>query len=183
MIGMDFNFRSLRKIFQTKAAFKEIAIKHLSLLVLSCFIAGCSGNGLVKDLYSKGVKPSSTSRIVFIGSEADYGSNIQVTITDRHVIDAVWDSILNSKNYGKYSACGYRTVEFYCPDDSVNQKAVLKVMCGGMDSYGSPACLVGKEPSSFDRSKGGRDGLYQCKGLDELILKYLKAEYEMQNKI
>ncbi len=161
--------------------FKGIAMKRSSLLLLLLFVLGCSPNGLVEDLYTRGATPSSTDELVFIGSEADVGPDIRVVITDRNVIDEVWHSILNSRNYGRYSACGYRTIEFYSIQDSNTPLATLRVYCGGIEQD-DPARVEGAGPFPWDSSKGGRDGLYKCKGLDELVLKYLREEYEERNK-
>ena len=162
--------------------FRYSRILFLIAVVLFLFVSDCFPNGLVEDLYTRGVKPSSTDKLVFIGSEADFGPDIRVAITDRKVIDAVWDSILNSKNYGRYSACGNRTIEFYSVHDGcLNPRATLKVMCGGLE-HGSPVHLDGKATFPWDASKGGRDGLYQCRGLDDLVLKYLKEEYEERSR-
>ena len=151
------------------------------ILVLLLFVLGCSPNGFVEDLYTRGAKPSSTDKLVFTGSEADFGPDIRVAITDRKVINTVWDSILNSKNYGRYSACGNRTIEFYSVYDCLNPLVTLKVMCGGL-KHGSPVYIDGKATFPWDASKDGRDGLYQCRGLDGLVLKYLKEEYEERSR-
>lgn len=170
-------------------------MKNLILLVLFPIISGCStsglvedsytssssANGLIEDLYTRGAKPSSTDHLVFIGSEADFGWDTQVVITDRKVIDEVWHSILNSKPYARFSACGVRTIEFYSIQDSNTPLATLMVHCGGIDS-GDAVHIEGAGPFPWDSSKGGRVGLYKCEGLEELVMKYLKEEYERRHK-
>ena len=150
-------------------------------LVEDSYTSSSSINGLVKNLHVRGVKPSSTAKLIFSGSEADVGPDIRVVITDRNVIDEVWHSILNSKPYARFSACGYRTIEFYSIQNSNTPLATLKVYCGGIEQ-GDAAHVEGAGPFPWDSSKGGRVGLYECKGLDELVLKYLREEYEERNK-
>ncbi len=156
-------------------------MKRSSLLVSLLFVLGCSANGLIEDLYTRGATPSSTDELVFIGSEADVGPDIRVVITDSNVIDEVWHSILNSKPYARFSACGYRTIEFYSIQDSNTSLATLRVYCGGID-HGDAAHVEGAGPFPWDSSKGGRGGLYECEGLDELVMKYLREEYDERNK-
>jgi len=156
-------------------------MKKFVLLVSLLFVLGCSTNGLIEDLYTRGAKPSSTDHLVFIGSEADFGWDTQVVITDRKVIDEVWHSILNSKPYARFSACGVRTIEFYSIQDSNTPLATLRVYSGGID-HGDPACVEGAGPFPWDSSKGDRVGLYECEGLEELVMKYLKEEYERRHK-
>ena len=170
-------------------------MKNLILLVLFSFVSGCytngvledshtsdrSANALVKELYARGANPSSTSKLVFKGSEADVGPDIQVVVTDRHVIDAVWDSISNSTDDGRFSACGWRTIEFHSAHDSNTPLASLRVYCGGID-HGDAAYVEGTRPFQWDNAKGGRFGLYACKGLHEIVMKHLKEEYERRQE-
>lgn len=175
--------------------FKGIAMKNLILLVLFAIISGCSTrglvedsytsssstSGLVKDLYARGAMPSSTAKLVVTGSEADVGSDIQVVITDKDVIRRVWHSILNSKPYARFPACGVQKIEFYSKLDSSTPLATLTVHCGGIDS-GDAVHVEGVGPFPWDSSKGGRVGLYKCEGLHLLVLKYLREEYEERNE-
>lgn len=170
-------------------------MKNLILLILFSIISGCSAggfvedpytsdssvNGLVKNLYARGAKPSSTAKLVFSGSDGDYGADIRIIITDREVIDKVWHSISNSKPYARFSFCGYQKIEFYSAQDSNTPLATLTVKCGGVD-HGDAAYVEGTGPFTWDSSKGGRVGVYECEGLNELILKYLKEEYERRQR-
>jgi len=156
-------------------------VKYLILAALLLVISGCSSKGLVDDLYARGAKPSATAKLVFRGSDADFGWDTEVVITDRNVIDEVWHSILNSRPYARFSACGWRTIEFYSTSDSSTPLATLRVYCGDIDR-GDAAHVEGTGPFPWDSSRGGRVGLYECKGLDELVLKYLREEYEERNK-
>jgi len=156
-------------------------MKKFVLLVSLLFVLGCSTNGLIEDLYTRGAKPSSTAKLIFSGSDADYGQDTRVVITDRDVIDNVWHSILNSRPYGRFSACGYQTIEFYSTQDSNTPLETLRVHCGSIDS-GDAVHIEGAGPFPWDSSKGGRVGLYKCEGLHLLVLKYLKEEYERRHK-
>ncbi len=170
-------------------------MKNLILLVLFSFICGCSTNGVVKDshtsdrsanalvkeLYARGAKPSSTSKLVFRGSEADFGYDTVVTVTDMSVIHTVWRSILRAEPYGRFSACGQRTIEFYSAQDSNVPVATLMVECG--DCFGCDTLYVkGTGPFPWDSAKGGRVGLYRSKGLHELVMEYIGEEYERRQR-
>lgn len=156
-------------------------MKNFVLLVSLLFVSSYSANGLIEDLYTRGATPSSTDYLVFIGSEADVGPDIRTVITDSNVIDDVWHSILNSKPYARFSACGYQTIEFYSTQDSNTPLKTLRVHCGSIDS-GDAVHIEGAGPFPWDSSKGGRVGLYKCEGLHLLVLKYLREEYEERNK-
>jgi len=158
------------------------ALKTASIISLVfCCISGCSTpsnrpidrNHLVEALYSKGARPSTTEKLVLRGSEGGFGSDVNVVITDPGVISRVWTCILNSKNYGVFSACGYRKIEFYSAGDSDTPLATLILHCG----TGDAAYLEGQDSFVWDTTKGGRDGLYQCRGLNELVEPYLCEEY------
>lgn len=151
------------------------------LLVILGSGGGCStqsnrqinDNRLVEGLYSKGSRPSTIEKLVFRGSEGGFGGDVNVAMTDPKVINGIWRCILNSENYGVYSACGYRKIEFYVSGDSDTSVATLILLCGTDDA----AYLEGQEPFVWDATKGGRDGLYQCHGLNELVEPYLRDEY------
>jgi len=145
------------------------------------YLSNSSVNALVKNLYARGAKPYSTAKLVFSGSEGDYGADTRVVITDRQVIDKVWRSILNSKPYARFSACGYQKIEFYSTRCSNTPLATLTVMCGDV-YHGDAAYVEGTGPFPWDSSKEGRVGVYECEGLNELVLKYLKEEYERGQK-
>jgi hypothetical protein len=142
-----------------------------------------SGNRLVEALYVKGAKPSTTAKIVLRGSDSGFGSDINVAITDPHVINRVWKTILNSKNYGVFSACGYRKIEFHSAIDSATPLATLTLLCENGAAY-----LEQQQPFDWDATfvwdaaKGGRDGLYQCHGLNELAEPYLREEYNRRRE-
>jgi hypothetical protein len=130
-------------------------------------------NRLVEGLYSKGSRPSTTKQVIFRGNEGGFGGDVNVAMADPKVISGVWKCILNSENYGVYSACGYRKIEFYISVDSDIPVGTLILLCGTDDA----AYLEGQEPFVWDATKGGRDGLYQCHGLNELVEPYLRDEY------
>jgi hypothetical protein len=136
------------------------------------------GNRLVEALYAKGAKPSTTGKIILQGSDSGFGSDIKVAITDANVINGVWKAILNSQNYGVYSACGYRRIEFHSSIDSARPLATLTVLCENVAAY-----LEEQQPFDWDAAKGGRDGLYQCHGLNELIEPYLREEYNRRRQV
>lgn len=143
-----------------------------------------SGNRLVEALYSKGACPSATEKLVLRGSEGGFGSDVVVAVTDPAVINRAWQCILNSQNYGVSSACGYRKVEFHPAIDSTTPLATLTLFCG----VGDPAYLEQQQPFDWDATfvwdaaKGGRDGLYQCHGLNELAEPYLRQEYNRRRE-
>ena len=93
------------------------------------------GNRLVGALYAKGAKPSTTGKIILQGADSGFGSDIKVAITDPEVINRVWTAILNSQNYGVYSACGYRKIEFHSSIDSDTPLATLTVLCENGAAY------------------------------------------------
>jgi hypothetical protein len=136
------------------------------------------GNRLVEALYAKGAKPSTTGKIILQGSDSGFGSDIKVAITDPSVINHVWKTILNSQNYGVYSACGYRKIEFHSSIDSDTPVATVTLLCENAAAY-----LEEEQPFHWDAAKGGRDGLYQCHGLNELIEPYLREEYSRRRQV
>jgi len=137
----------------------------------------CS-NRLVHALYSKGANPAATEKIIVRGNEGGFGSDISVAITDPNVINRVWTAIINSQNYGVFSACGFRRIEFHSAEHPDTPLATLKLLCGP----GDPVYLKEQEPLAWVASKGGRDGLYQCLGLNGLIEPYLREEYNRRQK-
>jgi len=156
-------------------------VKNLVLLVFVSLISGCSTNELNKELNSRGAGPSTIRKLIFQGSEGDYGSNVSVAVTDKDVIRNIWRSIKRAKPYGRYSFCGAQKIKFYSRKESTTPLAVLNLYCGDIESWDSTH-LEGIEPGRFDNSRGGRAGLYQCEGLHELVMEYLKEEYERRQR-
>lgn len=135
----------------------------------------CSQNALTKQFCSKGAQPSSIAKLIFIGSEADVGRDIRVTVTDRQVFQTVWDSISNATEYGSFYACGWRTIEFYSEQNSGAPLATLLVFCGSNDN--GNVYIEGMDPW-----KSGRGWLYVCKGLHGVVMKHLQEEYDRRHK-
>jgi len=144
-------------------------------------ISGCSTNQLVKELNSRGARPSTIRKLIFQGSEGDYGYNASVAVTDKDVIRKIWRSIKRARLYGRYSFCGVQKIKFYSRTDSTTPLAVLKLYCGNIERWDSTH-LEGIEPGPFDNSRGGRPGFYQCEGLHEIVMEYLKEEYERRQR-
>ncbi|MBN2137118.1 MAG: hypothetical protein JW720_04880 [Sedimentisphaerales bacterium] len=151
--------------------------RTLILLWCTLLATGCSSNKLVRELRARGMKPSTIRKLVLQASEGDYGSDVSVAVTDREVIRRVWRSIERAEPYGRYSFCGVPKVKFYSQEYSDEPPAVLNLYCGSIE-HRSSIHLEGMEPGPLDNSRGGRAGLYQCQRLHELVMIYLKEEYE-----
>ncbi|MCD4699671.1 MAG: hypothetical protein K8R91_03750 [Phycisphaerae bacterium] len=141
------------------------------LIIAALLLSGCAQNGLVTDLAERGVEPSTTTMLRFVGSEADVGSNVKVVITDKEIIDKVWRSIKESTPTERWYASGYRKMEFYITDDSKEPTAVVFINA-------SDACHIeGAARYRYDSEVGKMVGMYKCQDLNEFVMKYLKNEY------
>lgn len=103
------------------------------------------------------------------------GWDTKVVVTDKRVIKAVWNSILNATEYGALSACGWRTIEFYSKQNSNTPMARLRVYCGGYDK--GNVYIEGMDPW-----ESGKGWLYICDGLHGIVMKHLQEEYDRRQK-
>ena len=146
-------------------------MRRILAVVVLLLLGGCAGNGLVRDLGAQGVEPRSTVRLVFAGSEADFGSDVRVNVVDRQVISEVWHSIQKAKPTGLWCACGYRKVEFHTSPKSLKPAATLMV-----NATGASHVLESKR-YRYDRTQMKMVGMFECSGLHDLIMNALKKEY------
>lgn len=155
------------------------------ITVLSAlFFAGCSSvqscdteNELLCDLYQTGVTEAKTRRMVFEGSDSNFGP-IRVEV-DNDTINEVWSMLHGSEPGGRFAACGWVTIEFYNSRYSVKPNARLEIFCGGNDSG-----MHVKETNRaiYDKKAMSYVGLYKCAGLEEYVLKILEKEYKKHNQ-
>jgi hypothetical protein len=154
--------------------------KLLIILLMTMAIAGCSSitpcntdNELVCDLHEKGIDQGNTRRLVFEGSESNFG-RIRVEINDAETIDEVWSMINNCSSGGRHYACGWVKIEFYNSEYRSKPNAKMELICGGDD-----AGVVVEEAKRtiYDKKKMSFVGLYHCAGLEQYVLKSLEKEY------
>ncbi len=155
-------------------------MKKTSLIVLLLIglLSGCAREyGMVNDLRQSGVQRSNTTKLLFQGSEADFGPETMVMVSDKRILDYVWSIIEQSKPWGVYSACGSRTIGFFTEENQTIPVAKICVMCSGawVDGFDSP------ERMEWNQQFNGRKGLFVCPGLDEYIMDFLKEEYERKH--
>ena len=105
-----------------------------------------------------------TQRIVLTGSEADYGASLKVNITEKFLIQDIWDRIYQSRPYDVWYASGYRQLDFYTRDQLTRPSLTLMVNA-------SDACHI----------KGSSER-FRCPGMDTVLMKLLKQEHERRVK-
>jgi len=123
-----------------------------------------SSSLLFRDLAARGVTPETTAKLVFVGSEADFGPDVDAVVEDREAITKAWESIARSKPYGVWYASGYRRAEFFVGGEG-KPAAVLLINA-------SDACHL------KDLKAVGPIKRYRCEGLHETAIKLLEKEYE-----
>jgi hypothetical protein len=144
---------------------------RVATLGILFLIAGCSATSpvvshqppLVQRLAGFGLSDSSTRKIVLVGSEGGYGGDVQVTISEEFLIQEVWDSIYQSRPYGKWCACGFRRLQFYSEVESEVPAVELLV-------------------NATDRCHfaGAFDEGFRCPGINKILEPLLKREYEQR---
>ena len=135
-------------------------------LATAIWVAGCSGPSLVGQMKARGVSDLETGKVVIRGSEADFGSETEVTATADFIIQKVWDSVYASRPYHTWAASGYREIEFYRrPDDP---QPVLTLLVNATDE-------------THIRGRTAQDG-FRCPGLHEYLMMLLEKEYQKTTK-
>lgn len=161
-------------------------IIRTTVVIIAVLLSGCMQstscnweNDLILDLCQKQVTSDNTKRLIFEGSEANYGC-IRVKITDRKVIKDVWRMINNSGSGGRYYACGGVRVEFYCSANGAKPNAAMSLNCGGDDALAYVE--DGITANFYDEKKKVFTDMYQCPGLHQYVLKFLEQEYNKQQE-
>ena len=136
---------------------------------LMLMTAGCSSlrpalvpkPPLVQRLSARGVSDANTRKIVVVGSEGGYGGDLQVTITEDFIIQEIWDAIYQSRPYKTWAASGFRRLRFYTDEEATDFSAELLV-------------------NVTDRShfEGAFDDAFRCPGINKILERSLRLEYE-----
>jgi hypothetical protein len=155
-----------------------LVLSSVAVIGMGCSNGSSCGtdNELVYDLYGKMATHSDTIKLVFEGSESNYGP-IRVEIEDPQVINKVWEMIENSKPGGRQYACGWVTIEFYYSGAREMPNAKLRVLCGGDDAS---VYVEGCQRSVFSEQKGWHLVSYQCPGLGEYVMTFIEEEFNKQ---
>ncbi len=127
-------------------------------------LSGCAPPSLVDRMKSLGVTHLNTSKIVLHGSEADVGSDVQVDVVEHSLIQAIWDSIYQSRPTQIWYASGYRRADFYSDTDLNHPACTLWINA-------SDACHINKQPDRF-----------RCPNLNSLVVKLLQKAYDNRTK-
>ena len=95
-------------------------LRFFPVVFLFCALSvGCASRTLPELIENKShVTYQNTSRIVIRGTEADIGAGNDITIDEQYLIQEVWDAIYQSRPYDRWSASGYRVLEFYNDPDA-----------------------------------------------------------------
>lgn len=150
---------------------------YLILIYILILSAGCNDKNLLnKRLQDHDVTQNNTIKLKFISSEGDFGSNNSVIVENPDVIKSVWKSIYSAKPTDVWFASGFHQIEFYINNTQNNPSAVLRL------NASDGAHLSGDLWYHLDSEKEGYYGLWKCSGLNELVRKYLKEEYERRKK-
>jgi hypothetical protein len=147
----------------------------LCVLAAGVSAAGCAPNELVDELAELGITPATTVSLRFIGSEADFGTTkVQVAVTGKEAIQAVWQLLEAAEPADAWYASGYRRMEFYTPEGADKPAVVLLINAGDL-------CHVeGSRRYYYDPDAGRMLGLFRCPGLHSLLMKALAAEHKRQ---
>jgi len=159
--------------------------RFMVIVVLSALVfGGCSSvqscdtdNELLCDLYRTGVTEVNTRRMVFEGSEANFGY-LRVEV-DKDTIDKVWSMLHQSEQGGQAYACGWVTIEFYNSRYRAKPNASLRIRCGGDDSG---MYITQSQRTIYDKKAMRFIGFYQCAGLEQYVIQTLEEEYRKQNQ-
>jgi hypothetical protein len=155
-------------------------IKGIILLFVGIFTVGCSverlscgSNEIICDLNKAGINENNVAKIVFVGSEANFGS-IRVEIKDPEKIKKVWDMLHHAGLGGKAYACGYVWIEFYKSFQELKPSATLTVWCG------NDGIVQVKESQRkiYDEKNGKWLNPYKCTGLEDYVIAELEKEYK-----
>ena len=134
-------------------------------LALLSFMGCAAPRGLVQRLSDQFVttRYRNTDKIVLTGSEGGYGASTTVTITAEFLIQEIWDSIYQSRPHDVWYACGYRKLEFH--QRGQGDEPVLTLMVNASD-----ACHI-----------EGTSDRFRCPGINAILEKLLKTEYEKRH--
>jgi len=149
------------------------------IIMLLCFVgffSGCRSNLILERIKEHGVNRRNTKKLKFTSSEGAYGGNFFVVIEDPKVISYVWDSLESAKPTKLWYASGFHKIEFYA--DRKDQESAVTVRL----NMSNAAHVEGDMWYHSDSKKEGYYGLWECKGLAELVMKYLKQEYERKQR-
>jgi hypothetical protein len=136
---------------------------------------GCA-NELVGELAERDVTLETTTRVRFVGSEADFGTTkVHVVVTDAEKIKALWKLLDEAKPADMWHAPGYRSVEFYTRKAGEKPAAVVNVNDGDL------CHVAGSTRYYYSTDAKKMRGLYYCEGLHELIMKDLAAEHKRRS--
>ena len=149
-----------------KAAFYSI----LAFVIL--LVTGCASNSLAERLRDRGVTPGTTAKLKFIGTDSDFGTDVQVTIEDPEVIKSVWTRIHSATPTEHWAASGFRKIEFYTSKKAEWSAATL------MLNVTDAAFLDTEFWHHFDSDREGYYGLMRCPGLHKLVMWHLREEHE-----
>ncbi|MBL7153184.1 MAG: hypothetical protein ISS79_05670 [Phycisphaerae bacterium] len=150
-------------------------MKVVSYPILACVIlplTGCSANSLADRLKDRGVTPGTTAKLKFVGTEADFGPDVHVTIEDPEVIESVWIRIHSATPTEHWAASGFRKIEFYTSKKAKWVDATL------MLNVTDAAFLDTEFWHQFDSDRKGYYGLMRCPGLHKLVMRHLREEHE-----
>ena len=151
----------------------KIVIKKILWIVCAAtsimVLTGCASTSTRSDLQptfvqkfaDMGVSAANTRKIVLVGSEGGYGSNVHVIITEKFLIQEIWDTIYQSRPYGTWAASGFKKLRFYTETGTGSAKVELLV-------NETDRCHFEK---AFDDA-------FRCPGINKILEPLLKAEYE-----
>jgi hypothetical protein len=159
---------------------KLIILLFVGILAAGCsgIRPGCGGNEVVCDLYQTGMTENNTKKIVFVGSEANFGP-IRVEISEDQKVQDVWSILHRCCPGGIHYSCGMMAVEFYNSMDGMKPNAKLTIWCGNDDGI----VLVNESNRQMYDGKTMRvRDMYKCPGLEKYVMAELEKEYKTTNQ-
>lgn len=141
-------------------------------VALLATLSGCSGNALVQRLKESDATEANIVKLRFISSEGAFGSGTMVVVNDADTIKSIWSKIKGARPTEHWCASGFHRIEFFTSNDA--EVPVAAVLLNESDA----AYLKGDLWYHLDSKKPGYYGLWKCVGLNELVMEYLKGEYD-----
>ncbi len=148
-------------------------LHYLTVLTLFIMIlSGCGENVLVQRLKIHRITQKNTTSLRFISSQGAFGADTTVTINDKKVIKSVWSCIKSAQPATQWAESGYHRIEFVASDKTDLPAATI--LLNAKDEVHIEGDLW-KNP---DPQYSEYYGLWTCAGLNEIVMKHMKAEYE-----
>jgi hypothetical protein len=156
-------------------------IKGIILLFVGIFTVGCSverlscgSNEIICDLNKAGINENNAAKLVFVGSEANFGPT-RVEISDNQKIQDVWSILHHCEPGGIHYSCGMISVEFYGSRDEIKPNATLIIWCGNDDGI---VKVKESQRKIYDEKNGKWLNPYKCPGLESYVMAELEKEYK-----